>query len=105
MCIIVIIMTQTDIVGLGKRKREVSKMKRLKVGHVVMVIVIAWLLILLPYFVPALNVSTRILGIPLTMWLAIIAFAMCLVVNAFAVRGTWETFDDDDSTYDSEGVS
>lgn len=80
-------------------------MKRLKVGHVVLVIVIAWLLILLPYFVPALNVSTRIFGIPLTMWLAIIAFAMCLIVNAFAVRSTWETFDDDDSTDDSEEVS
>ena len=76
-------------------------MKKLKVGHVVLAIVIAWLLILLPYFVPALNVSTRIVGIPLTMWLAIIAFALCLVVNAIAVRGTWETFDDDEGADNS----
>lgn len=68
-------------------------MKRLKVSHVILVIVIAWLIILAPYVIDALNVSTRFLGVPLTVWLAVIAFAMCLIVNAFAVRHTWETFD------------
>ena len=70
-------------------------MKHLKPGHVVLVIVIAWLIIVAPYFIPALNVSTRIIGIPVTVWLAILAFSICLITNVFAVRYTWETFDDE----------
>lgn len=69
-------------------------MKNLKVGHVILVIVLGWLIVIAPYLIPALNVSTRIIGIPLTVWLAIIAFAMCLFVNVIAVRYTWVTFDD-----------
>lgn len=69
-------------------------MKRMTVHHVIAVIIIAWIVVLLPYFIPALNVSTRFLGIPPTVWLAIIAFAMCIVINALAVHFTWETFDD-----------
>lgn len=77
-------------------------MKRLKPGHVVLVIVIAWLIIVAPYFVPALNVSTRIIGIPVTVWLAILAFTMCLVTNFFAVRYTWKTFDDEEEETEKE---
>lgn len=68
-------------------------MKRMTVHHVIAVIIIAWIVVLLPYFIPALNVSARFWGIPFTVWIAIIAFAICLVINALAVHFTCETFD------------
>lgn len=75
----------------------------MKVKHVLVAILVGWILVLMPYFVPALNVSTRFLGIPLTLWLSILAFVLCIVVNEIAFRQTWEIFDCDKEESEMEG--
>ena len=75
----------------------------MKAIHVFIAIIISWLIVLAPYFVPALNVSTRIIGIPVTVWVSIVAFALCLVVNELAFHKTWEIFDDEDEDAEKEG--
>ncbi|MCC8026074.1 MAG: hypothetical protein LIP16_12365 [Clostridium sp.] len=72
-------------------------MSRLNVKHVVIVILLSWAVALSPFFIPSLNVTTQILGVPVTVWIAIIAFAMNLVINALAVKYAWDDFDEDDS--------
>ena len=72
-------------------------MKKFNIVHVVIAIIISWIIIFLPYFVPTLNTPARFLGIPATVWLALVAFLICLIVNALAVRYTWETFDEEDA--------
>ena len=65
----------------------------MKAKHVFIAIVISWLVVLVPYVIPALNVSTRFLGVPVTVWVAIIGIAIPLVVNEIAYHKTWELFD------------
>lgn len=69
-------------------------MSRLNVRHVVIVVLLSWFVALSPFFVPALNVTTQIIGIPVTVWIAILAFGMNLVINELAVKYAWDDFDD-----------
>lgn len=75
----------------------------MKVTHIVVAIIISWLVVLSPYIIPALNVTTRIFGIPLTIWISIIVFAICLVVNEIAFHKTWVIFDQEESSCEKEG--
>lgn len=61
----------------------------------------SWVIAGLPFVVPALNVSTQILNVPVTVWIALIAIAFILIVNGIAVRYIWEIYDDSEE-YDSE---
>lgn len=70
-------------------------MKNLNVKHVIIVVLLSWAVALSPFFIPALNVTTPVLGIPITVWIAIIAFAMNLIINALAVKYAWDDFDDE----------
>lgn len=79
-----------------------ERRKIMKVKHILIAILVGWILVLMPYFIPALNVSTRIIGIPLTLWLSILAFVLCVVVNEIAFRQTWETFDCDPEESETE---
>ena len=71
-------------------------MRNLNIKHVIIVILFSWAVALSPFFIPALNVTTQILGIPVTVWIAIIAFLMNLIINALAVKYAWDDFDEDE---------
>lgn len=70
-------------------------MRKLNVVHVILVVLCSWAVALSPFLIPALNVTTQILGIPVTVWIAIIAFAMNLIINALAVKYAWDDFEED----------
>lgn len=70
----------------------------LNVKHVVIVILISWCTACAPFLVPALNTTKQVLGLPVTVWVAVVTFAIDLVINALAVKYAWDDFDDVDNT-------
>lgn len=69
-------------------------MKKMRTIHAVIGIVICWIIAISPYFVSALNVPTKVLGLPLTVLIGFIVVVLALLVNELAVRFIWDDYDE-----------
>ena len=64
--------------------------------HVFIAEVLSWILIWLPFFVPAINkIEPRVLGLPFIVVYDIVIIALHTALLIFAKQFVWDTFDAD----------
>lgn len=71
-------------------------MKKTKTASIYLGIACCWLFALLPFFIPALNTSVRIAGIPYTLIHAFIAVLGGFLIDIFALQKVLPSYDEVD---------
>jgi len=67
-----------------------------------LLLIFIWALALSPFYIPAMNTTSKFLGLPFTVALVYICAVLMYLLCQLATRKIWDPFDDGHETEDKE---